>query len=129
VKSVALMAMAVTGALATATAIFLAIGIHIRLSEPLAAIVIATTAGAAGVIPLLAGRAKDAASLAQMALVGTLVHLLASVVLAPVFIECGVVSLKGAFAYWLLAGYWVSLLVLIGQLRRLFVSALPQAKG
>ena len=43
-------------------------------------------------------------------------------------VASGTISGHGAFAYWLLGGYWVSLLTLIWQLRRLIVSA-AKAQG
>jgi hypothetical protein len=68
-------------------------------------------AGFAGMVPtLLAGRGSQA-EVAQAALIGTLAHLFVHALLAAV-VFLAKPPIGPAFVYWLLAFYWVSLIVL-----------------
>ena len=78
--------------------------------------------------PILRSGRKDPVSIVQMALVGTVVHLVAAAVLGIALIVTHAVDARGAFAFWLLGGYWVSLMALVWQLRRLLHAAVGTAK-
>jgi hypothetical protein len=118
---VALALGAVAGALSIAD-------IHFALHDPLTAAAITAAAGMAGLIPILRTHRKDAVAKFQMAMAGTVLHMAISIGLTVAVVASGTINGRGAFGYWLLGGYWVSLLTLIWQLRRLIVSA-AKAQG
>jgi hypothetical protein len=101
------------------TAVSLALtGMRINPIEPITAGIIAAAAGMLGAIPTLASKRKDLVGVVQLALVGTVLHLLGAVALAGVAIATHLVAGRMPFMYWLLTGYWVSLVALVWQLRR-----------
>jgi hypothetical protein len=88
----------------------------------------AALAGAeAAAIPLLLTRGGDQAAAAQAGLVATLVQLLVSVVLAGVMI-LNKLSPGPAFTYWVLAFYWV-LLMLVALSAAKVVKSAPPARA
>jgi len=93
-------------------------GMRINPIEPITAGIISAAAGMIGVLPTAAGKRKDLVGVVQLALIGTVLHLLAAVALAGVAIATHLVTGRMPFMYWLLAGYWVSLVALVWQLRR-----------
>ena len=103
---------------AAAVALLTLTGMRINAIEPITACVISAGAGMLGLIPTLASKRKDLVGTVQLALVGTILHLLAAVALAGAAIATHLVVGRMPFMYWLLAGYWVSLVALVWQLRR-----------
>jgi hypothetical protein len=93
-------------------------GTRINPIEPVTAGFICAAAGTVGVLPTLKSKRKDLVGVVQLALVGTVLHLLAAVALTGAAIATHLVVGRMPFMYWLLAGYWVSLIALVWQLRR-----------
>lgn len=74
-------------------------------------------AGQLGLLPSLFARGASQGTVAQAGLVGTIVHLFtAAVVAAAVFL--GHLNIGSAFIYWLLAFYWITLIVLAIEIAR-----------
>ena len=71
---------------------------------------------------------RDPSSVLQMALVGTVLHLLAQIALGTTLYATHAVDLHGNFVFWLLGEYWLSLIALIWQLKRMISSVIPEAK-
>jgi hypothetical protein len=103
-------------------------GVRFNPAEPLVAAFVSAAAGAVGMLPMIAAKRKDAVTAFQMALIGTILHLLTAVALVGTAIAAHVVSAKMSFVSWALLGYWVSLIALVWQLRRLLLTvfALPK---
>jgi hypothetical protein len=104
-------------------------GLRINTAEIFAAAIITTAAGTLGIIPIVAGRRKDPVGVFQLALAGTVLHLFSAVAFSALAIFTHLVSVKSGFVYWLLAGYWVSLILLLWQLRQRLLSTLGLTKG
>jgi hypothetical protein len=96
-------------------------GLRFAVTDPLSAAVIAAVAGTLGILPILRTRQKDAVTIVQRALVGTVLHLLATAVLAVALVASHLVNPRGPFVFWLLGAYWISLAVLVWQLRRVML--------
>jgi len=127
-KTVFIMPLVVATFFAVATVVLAICGVRIGMGEPLTACVISAGAGVLGLVPILAGRRKDAVGVIQLALVGTVLHLVGAVGLAGAAIAAHLVAGRMSFVSWLLAGYWASLITLVWQLRRLFVTTSGLAK-
>jgi hypothetical protein len=128
-KSLIVIPLVVATFLGIVTALLIIGGVRIRAADPLTAGVIAAGAGVLGVAPILAARRKDAVTVFQMALVGTVLHLFAAVGLTIAAMGAHLVEGRLAFMGWLLAGYWASLVALVLQLRRLIVATTSVAKA
>jgi hypothetical protein len=76
--------------------------------------------GLLAIVPLIVVRyvnaALTAASAAQAALVGTMIHLFVCIGVAAVVLLMKMPLSSGAFTYWLLAFYWTTLLALAAAL-------------
>ncbi len=103
-------------------------GAKIKLADPLAAGFVAAAAGVMGVAPIVRAGRKDAMTSFQFALVGTVLHMVGAIGLTVFLVGTGAIDGHGAFGYWLVGGYWISLLGLVWQLRRMIVAAVPAAK-
>ena len=114
---------------AAGTALLMSCGVHIHTIDPLAAGVICAGAGILGVIPIAVSKRKDAVGIFQLALIGTVLHLVGAVGLTTAAMAAHLVSAKLGFMYWLLAGYWISLILLIWQLRHRLLAAIDLPKG
>jgi hypothetical protein len=112
------------GFFAAVVALLMVCGVRLHTPEPLAATIICCGAGALGIVPLAAGRRKDPVGVFQLALVGTVLHLFAAVAFTGVALGTHLVAIRMPFIYWLLAGYWVSLTLLLWQLRQRLLSTL-----
>jgi hypothetical protein len=113
---------------ASATALLVVCGVRIHLSDPLTAGAIAIGAGVIGIIPIIVSTRKDAVGVFQLALAGTVLHLVGAVALTVAAMLTHLASAKLDFMYWLLAGYWVSLVLLLWQLRRRLLATIEIAK-
>lgn len=91
-----------------------------HLPEMTAALGASLIAGEAALIPAMLARGKSTVQVAQAAFLGMVLHLLTSVVLAALVIF--VMRPPQSFAFWMLAGYWITLagvsVVLIKAVRR-----------
>ncbi|HEX4053537.1 MAG TPA: hypothetical protein VHX86_04660 [Tepidisphaeraceae bacterium] len=101
-------------------------GMAVSPADPIAAGAISAAAGMVGLVPVLRTRGRDAISVVQSALAGTIFHLLTQTALAVGVIASHLMIHHGAFPFWLIGGYWTSLTALIWQLRR-FILAVPNA--
>jgi hypothetical protein len=117
-KALFIIPVVVASFFAVAAASLALTGVHINPLEPITAAVICAAAGIAGMLPTAPGKRKDLVGAVQLALIGTVLHLLAAVALAGIAIAAHLVTGRMPFMYWLLAGYWVSLVALVWQLRR-----------
>ena len=84
---------------------------HVR--EMIVAATVCLIASIGAMIPIVLTRGAGQASVAQAALVGTIVHLFACCGLGGGLIITKAFGLTNAFAYWLLALYWVTLIVVV----------------
>ncbi len=106
----------------------IAAGVHIHPAEPLAAAIIALAATIAGLIPVLRGSRTDPVAFMQAALVGTVLHLLVASIFAGTLLFTHLVQGQISFVLWLMVGYWISLILIIRQMRQILVNfiALPK---
>src|SRR5690349_14859690 len=79
---------------------------HVR--EMVFAAIICLVASEGAMIPIILTRGASQAAVAQAALVGTIIHLFACCGLGGGLIMTKAFGLLPAFAYWLLALYWVT---------------------
>jgi hypothetical protein len=98
-------------------------GLPVKAADPVTAGVVASVAGIAGLIPILKLRRQDPVITAQAALGGTVLHLFTQSALSIAVIATRSAEHKGALPFWLLGGYWTSLIALIWQLRRIVTSS------
>jgi ABC-type cobalamin transport system permease subunit len=117
-KSLIIIPLIVFAAMAIAVIMLSTAGLRFKLADPVLAGGVAATAGIVGFLPILRARHKDAVSVVQLALIGTILHLLCSVALGIALIASHTVDIHGRFIYWFLGAYWASLVALVGQLRR-----------
>jgi hypothetical protein len=99
------------------------------VNDPMAAGIISAVAGVVGFLPIALTKRKDAVGIFQLALVGTVLHLFAAVALTGAAVGTHAVALRMDFIYWILGGYWVSLILLILQLRQRLIGAMDISKG
>jgi hypothetical protein len=128
-KSLILIPVITAAFFAIATALLAASGVRIHPADPLAAGAISAGAGILGILPIAVSKRKDAVGIFQLALVGTVLHLVAAVALTTAAMAAHLVTAKLGFMYWLLAGYWLSLILLIWQLRHRLLAAIDLPKG
>lgn len=128
-KSLAIITLALTGLFFLAYALLTACGVRVHPTEPVAACIIAVGAGLAGMLPIVLGHRTDPVGIFQLALIGTVLHLLASVALAGIALAAHLVAIKTTFTFWLMAGYFLSLIALVWQLRRVLYISTGLAKA
>src|SRR5581483_5060681 len=80
--------------------------------EVMAAALVCLFPGELAGAPLLLNRGVDQATMAQSALVGTVIHLFVCIAVAAVVL-LGHLPLGPSFVYWLLVLYWVTLIALV----------------
>jgi len=119
-KSLLVIPLAVAAVFGVAIVVLSLMGMAIKPADPIVAGAIATVAGMTGLLPILKGRGRDVVLVVQLALAGTVIHLVIQVGLA-VAIIAGHINHDPALPYWLLGGYWISLVALIWQLRRMIL--------
>src|SRR5580704_9236883 len=117
--SMPLVVAAVLIAASSALAVF---GVRMNPIDPITAGAVGVVAGTVGLLPILAGGRKDPVGAFQLAFAGTVLHLLTSVALASVAVAIHLVAIQIPFMCWLMAAYWVSLITLVWQLRRLLLT-------
>ena len=103
-------------------------GVHVNPIDPAMAAVIAATAAMVGILPILRSRQTDAVAVVQLALIGTILHMFCTGLLTCVVIATRLEDLRGPFVFWLLAAYWISLAILVSQLRRVLLDMTPTPK-
>jgi len=89
-----------------------AVGLEFHAKEVMAAALVCLFAGELAGAPLLLNRGVDQATMAQSALVGTVIHLFVCIAVAAVVL-LGHLPLGPSFVYWLLVLYWVTLIALV----------------
>jgi hypothetical protein len=127
-KSLTIILLSIAGPVAVAALLLMVIGVRISPIDPIAAIAIGGISGCLGILPLARSGRRDPSSVLQMALVGTVLHLLAQIALGTTLYATHAVDLHGNFVFWLLGEYWLSLIALIWQLKRMISSVIPEAK-
>lgn len=105
-------------AVATGLLVFAALDVSAHPREMVLAALICTLAGEVALIPLLLTRGAAQPAVAQAGLVGTVVHLFTSAALGGAAMLVKPLRLDQAYVYWLLALYWISLIVLVTLLVR-----------
>jgi hypothetical protein len=103
-------------------------GIRVHMAGPVETGIIAATAGMIGIVPIVWKRPRDQAAAVQLALAGTVLHLMSAVAMGLTLLATHVVADHRRLGFWLVGGYWISLFVTVDQLRRL-VYAAPIAKA
>jgi len=127
-KTVFIMPLVVATFFAAAAVILAVCGVRVVMGEALTAGTISAGAGILGLAPIFVGRQKDPVGTIQLALVGTVLHLAGAIGFAGAAIAMHIVAARLPFVAWLFGGYWVSLITLICQLRRMLVTASGLAK-
>ena len=94
----------------------------------LVAAIICSASAALASLPALLSRKADMATASQAGLAGTLGHLLLTLILAAAAWMLKVVHQRQTFLLWLVALYWVSLVVLVCVVVRLIRRARPMGK-
>jgi hypothetical protein len=100
-------------------------GWAIQPADVIAAFAIVVLAAEIALAPAFVVRKIDQAVATRAALVGTILHLLVSVVLAAAVLLAKIVPANGAFVYWLLPGYLLSL-CLVAMVLTAWIRAAPQ---
>jgi hypothetical protein len=91
--------------------------------ELLAAALIALLGGCAAFLPL-ALVSRDPVSVSQAALGGTVIHMMLAAALGVLAVAAGFVTSQIAFAWWMLAFYWATLVaVAVGLVSAIRVSS------
>jgi hypothetical protein len=103
-------------------------GVRFSPADPLCAGIIAAVTGIVAMMPIILGRPSDQALAFQFALFGTVMHMLLALALGVTLMATNMVQHDNRLGFWLVGGYWVSLFVTVGQLRRLVLAA-PLAKA
>jgi hypothetical protein len=116
-KAMALIPLVVVGCVGGAALMFKLSGLRLNLTDPIFAAAVAATAATIGILPILRTRQTDPAGIIQLALIGTVLHILGTIVLAGALIAAHIETVNGPFVYWLLGAYWISLIILVWQLR------------
>jgi hypothetical protein len=99
-----------------------AIGVDAHLKDLLAATLTCLVAGELASIPMLLTRGGNQASVAQAALIGSVVHLFVCIGVATILMF-GHLGPGPAYLYWLLGFYWVTLIALVVAFARSIRSA------
>jgi hypothetical protein len=123
-KSLLLMILIVAAIVAAATLPLAIFAVRFSPIDPITAGVITAAAGIIGLIPILATARKDPVGIFQLALIGTVLHLVFTIALAAAAIAAHIVTVKMPFMTLLLVGYWASLITLVWQLRRLLMTSI-----
>jgi hypothetical protein len=105
-----------------------AAGVRVNLCAPIVAAGIGSVAGIMGLIPIRHSASGDAAGIVQSALYGTVIHLLLFFALTSILLLTHVIPTTIASVAWVLSAYWISLVILLMQLRRVMVTSLGAAK-
>jgi hypothetical protein len=105
-----------------------AMGIRGNLSQPLFAAAIGSAAGILGLIPIRLTSHRDASGIVQAALYGTVIHLLVFFATTSILLLTHAIETNISSIAWVLGAYWISLVFLLMQLRRVMVTSLGSAK-
>ncbi len=127
-KSMALIPVVVAACVGITALVLKVAGVQVHPIDPLAAGVVAAMAGMAGILPMLRISAPDPGTIAQRALIGTVLHMICTAALAIGMVASHVENIRGAFVFWLLGAYWVSLVILVWQLRRVMLEMTANLK-
>jgi hypothetical protein len=121
-KSLLVMLLLVTAALAATTFTLAIFSVRFSPLDPFTAGVVTVAAGALGLVPILFGGRNDPVGVFQLALIGTVLHLISAVALAAAAVVSQIVAVRMPFMSLLIVGYWTSLITLVWQLRRLLMA-------
>jgi hypothetical protein len=121
-KSLLLMILVIAAVVAVATLPLAIFGVRFSPLDPITAGVIAAVAGIFGLIPILATVRKDPVGIFQLALIGTVIHLVSAIALAAIAVATHIAAVRMPFMSLLIIGYWASLITLVWQLRRLLLT-------
>ncbi len=127
-KSLIVIPLTVAAVFGIAAVVLSLAGMSVRPADPIVAGAIASIAGMVGLVPVLVSRGRDAISVVQSALAGTILHLVTQIALAVAIVASHLMNHHGALPFWLLGGYWTSLTALIWQLRRIILAIPNTAK-
>jgi hypothetical protein len=120
-KSMVLIPLAVAGCVGGIALVLWLAGVRFNLLDPLNAAVVTAIAATIGIIPILVVRQTDPASIVQLALAGTVLHMLCTAALVLGLVGTHLADFHGAFIFWLLGAFWMSLAILVWQLRRVIL--------
>ena len=103
-------------------------GVAVQMVDPVTAGGIAVIAGMIGAsVPLR--YQGDAAGALNAGLLGTVLHLVASIVLTIAAVSLHVVDGHGRFLFWVMGGYWISILTLVWLARRVVTAKAMKAQN
>ena len=109
-------------------AICRALRVDAHLREMLVAATAILLASESALVPLFLTRHASQLSVSQAALVATMVQLFIAIAFAAVVIMGRMLAVQ-PFTYWLLAFYWVTLILLVVECVRAVRSAAPHANA
>jgi hypothetical protein len=116
VRPALLLLLAVAIVAAGGYALCAALGWPVHPSRVIVAAATALIAGGAAFVPLVLARGASQAAVAQASLVGTVIHLFGCLAGATTLLL--VVQAGAGAAYWVLAFYWATLVVLVIEFSR-----------
>jgi hypothetical protein len=126
-KSFLIIPLIVALPLALVAGILITAGARINPLEPISVAVICSAAAVLGLLPVNRADGRDPTGVLQRALAGTVLHLFTAAALAGIAIAFHLVEPRLNFVFWLLGGYWISLITLVIQLRRMILNNLSLA--
>jgi hypothetical protein len=127
-KSLLSILLSIAIVLGTIGCALMARGVAIHWGEVLAAGIVVSIAAIVGMLPVLLREHKDAGAVWFSAMVGSVLHMMVSMVSTIVVLATPLSNGHGAFAFWMLFAYLVSLISLVWQLRRLAMEIAPAAQ-
>lgn len=120
-KSMVFIPAVIAGCIGSAALLLWAVGVRFSPLDPINAGAITAIAAMIAILPVVRTRQTDPAAIIQLALLGTVLHLLCTAVQAGGLIALHLVNFHGPFIFWLLGAFWVSLAILVWQLRRVIL--------
>jgi hypothetical protein len=124
-KTLLLIPLAVAAVLAAAAGLCALLGLPMHGHDLVTAAVVAIVAAELALLPAWAVRRREQATFAQLALGGTVLQMMLTVLLATAVSIARVVEPQGPFVFWLTGAYWLSLAMLVWAL----LSMMPPEGG
>lgn len=115
-KAMLIIPITVLGALAAAAGMCVLAGVQPHGRDLLLAAIVAIAAAEVGLAPMLLLRSTEPTTRAQVALGGTVAHMLITILLAAAVMVGRVVEPATPFVLWLIGAYWISLALLVKTL-------------
>jgi hypothetical protein len=122
-KSVVLITAIVAGCFIAAFGVLRVLHMAVNPDFPLATGAVAIVSALAGIFPLVRNRNTDPGTMLQKAMAGTMLHMLVAAALSVLVISLLPRAHRLDLIFWVLGGYWVSLLTVVWRSRQIIVKA------